>query len=190
MHIPLLKAAQFGSDIPCPEFILIPVPEETLEPLEVVVVVVVVVVEVNIPLKFPLEDPPVVEGFVEIVVLVVFVELNINEPPLDGLIVMDELSKPVEPPIADPLLPLTVFDEVDDELDEELDEDPPEKLDEELDEGLEKVDPDIIIAPPPAPLLNPELLPPDVEPLLVVVDADILLKVVTIVLVVFLIVKE
>ena len=44
MHIPLLKAAQFGSDIPCPEFILIPVPEETLEPLEVVVVVVVVVV--------------------------------------------------------------------------------------------------------------------------------------------------
>ena len=174
MHIPLLKAAQFGSDIPCPEFILIPVPEETLEPLEVVVVVVVVVVEVNIPLKFPLEDPPVVEGFVEIVVLVVFVELNINEPPLDGLIVMDELSKPVEPPIADPLLPLTVFDEVDDELDE----------------GLEKVDPDIIIAPPPAPLLNPELLPPDVEPLLVVVDADILLKVVTIVLVVFLIVKE
>ena len=185
MHIPLLKAAQFGSDIPCTEFILIPVPEETLEPLEVVVVVVVVVVEVNIPLKFPLEDPPVVEGFVEIVVLVVFVELNINEPPLDGLIVMDELSKPVEPPIADPLLPLTVFDEVDDELDE----DPPEKLDEELDEGLEKVDPDIIIAPP-APLLNPELLPPDVEPLLVVVDADILLKVVTMVLVVFLIVKE
>jgi hypothetical protein len=173
VHIPLLKAAQFGSDIPCAEFILIPVPEETLEPLEVVVVVVVVVVEVNIPLKFPLEDPPVVEGFVEIVVLVVFVELNINEPPLDGLIVMDELSKPVEPPIADPLLPLTVFDEVDDELDE----------------GLEKVDPDIIIAPP-APLLNPELLPPDVEPLLVVVDADILLKVVTIVLVVFLIVKE